>query len=82
MGRSPRGHNGFLSREEAKRLIVSITADENRMAANAIILLLLTGARRNEVTMAKWQFVDWDRRVLLVPISKSGKPVNQWCRRV
>src|SRR5262249_39102987 len=36
--------------------------------------LLLTGARRNEITQAKWDYVNWDRRTLLVPLSKSGKP--------
>lgn len=60
----------FLSREEAKRLIDALKADENRTAANAIMLLLLTGARRNEVTKAKWEFVDWEKRTLLVPLSK------------
>jgi integrase len=64
----------FLSREEAKRLIGFINSDENRTAANSIMLLLLTGARRNEVTMAKWEFVDWNKHTLLVPLSKSGKP--------
>src|ERR1700738_110104 len=39
----------FLSLEEAHRLIAALEADENRVAANAILLLLLTGARRNEI---------------------------------
>ena len=64
----------FLSFEEAQRLMASIGQDENRAAANAILLLLLTGARRNEITQARWEYVDWDRRKLLVPRSKSGKP--------
>lgn len=64
----------FLTFEEAQRLIASIEQDENRPAANAILLLLLTGARRNEITQARWEYVDWDRRKLLVPRSKSGKP--------
>jgi integrase len=38
------------------------------------MLLLLTGGRRNEVTQAKWEYVNWQRRTLLVPLSKSGKP--------
>ena len=38
------------------------------------MLLLLTGARRREVTRARWEDVDWEKRTLLVPISKSGKP--------
>jgi integrase len=64
----------FLTVEEAQRLIASIEADENEVAKKAIMLLLLTGARRNEVTHAKWEHVDWDKRTLFVPLSKSGKP--------
>jgi integrase len=64
----------FLSLEEAQRLILSIEQDENKVAANAIMLLLLTGARRNEITYAKWEHLDLQKRTLLVPLSKSGKP--------
>ena len=64
----------FLSVEEAQRLILSIEQDENEVARKAIMLLLLTGARRNEITHARWEHVDWDRKSLLVPLSKSGKP--------
>jgi integrase len=66
--------NRFLTREEAQRLVDAITVDENRTAANAILLLMLTGARRNEITQAKWEHVLWTERKLLVPLSKSGKP--------
>jgi integrase len=64
----------FLTAEEVKRLIVSINGDHNRPAAQAIMLLLLTGARRSEITQAKWEHVDWTKRALLVSVSKSGKP--------
>ena len=64
----------FLTAEETQRLIAAIGVDENRTAAQAIMLLLLTGARRNEITQAKWEYVNWERRTLLVPLSKSGKP--------
>ena len=64
----------FLTREETQRLITAIGEDKNRVAANAIMLLLLTGARRNEITQAKWEYVDWQTRTLLVPLSKSGRP--------
>ena len=66
--------NRFLTREEAQRLVDAISVDENRTAANAILLLMLTGARRNEITQAKWEHVLWKERKLLVPLSKSGKP--------
>jgi integrase len=64
----------FLTPEETQRLIDSINADKNQIAARAIMLLLLTGARRREVTRARSGDVDWEKRTLLVPVSKSGKP--------
>ncbi len=73
MGRESE-RNRFLTREEAQQLVSAIAADENRTAANAILLLMLTGARRNEVTQAKWEHVLWNERKLFVPLAKSGKP--------
>ncbi len=63
----------FLSVEEAQRLLAALAADDNQVAAKAIKLLLLTGARRNEITRARWDYVDWERRTLLVPVSKTGR---------
>ena len=70
----PNERQRFSTAEETDRLIASLAEDENRAAAQAIMLLLLTGARRNEITRAKWENVDWAQRVLRVPVSKSGKP--------
>lgn len=67
----------FLTRDEAERVIAAIGEEKNRAAADAIMLLLLTGARRGEITQAKWEYVDWQKRTLLVPVSKSG-----WPRRI
>lgn len=44
-------------------------------AANAIKLLLMTGARLNEILTAKWDSIDPDRRVLELTDSKTGKKV-------
>jgi integrase len=66
--------NRFLTEDEAEALVRSIHIDENQTAARAVMLLLLTGARRNEITQAKWDFVDWKNKTLLVPKSKSGRP--------
>lgn len=68
------GRERFLSQDETEALMQSIREDENRVAATAIELLLLTGARRNEVTQAKWDYVDFEKKTLFVPLSKSGKP--------
>jgi integrase len=42
-------------------------------AAAAIRLLLLTGARLNEILTARWEWVDADRRTIELPDSKTGK---------
>jgi integrase len=65
--------NRFLSEQEAEALARAIHADQNQTAARAIMLLLLTGARRNEITFARWEYVDWKNKTLLVPKSKSGR---------
>lgn len=65
--------NRFLSEQEAEALVRSIHVDENQTAAHSIMLLLLTGARRNEITFAKWDYLDWKNKTLLVPKSKSGR---------
>jgi integrase len=64
----------FLDKVEIARLVQVLARDENQVAAKAILLLLLTGARRNEVTHARWEHVDLQASALLVPLSKSGKP--------
>src|SRR5262249_18058142 len=64
----------FLSDDEVRALLAALDADENQLAAKAIKLLLLTGARRNEITQARWDYVDWSKQKLLVPQSKTGKP--------
>jgi integrase len=63
----------FLSTAEVERLLSALANDENQVAAKAIHLLLLTGARRNEVTQARWEYVDWQKSTLLVPKSKAGR---------
>lgn len=41
----------------------------------AIQLLLLTGARVSEILDAKWQWVDWDHRIIRLPESKTGAKI-------
>ena len=42
-------------------------------AAAAIRLLILTGARLSEILTARWDYVDWERGLLVLPNSKTGK---------
>lgn len=76
-----RARTRFLTSGELKRLGAVLPKLEaegaiTSTARNAIELLLLTGARLNEVLTAKWQWVDFKKGVLSLPDSKTGaKPI-------
>lgn len=68
----------FLSQDEYARLgavidRVQYIDDENFYIAAAVRLLALTGARLNEILSLRWQHVDLERRMLLLPDSKTGQ---------
>ena len=68
----------FLSTEELAQLGV-ILADAERdsteslFAIAAIRLLIFTGARLREITTLRWEHVDLERGLLLLPDSKTGR---------
>jgi integrase len=43
-------------------------------AATGLRLALFTGARSGEITSARWEFVDWERRLIRLPDSKNNQP--------
>jgi integrase len=59
----------YLSGEEIIRLSEALAAHPERASANAIRLLLLTGARRNEVLTAQWDMFNLDTGVWAKPSS-------------
>lgn len=64
----------FLTSGEAARLLKAAEASQNRQLKHIIGLLLLTGARKNELLQAKWRDVDVERRVWFIPDTKTGVP--------
>lgn len=62
----------FLTVREGKKLL-ELLGKSDKLEAKAIQLLLLTGARKSEILKARWEHLDCERRVLTVPVSKSGK---------
>jgi len=66
----------FLSDAEFARLGDALAeAEHNGVNASAIVilrLLILTGARRNEICSLKWDWVDFERTALRLPDSKTG----------
>jgi integrase len=76
-----RARTRYLDAQELKDLGMALTeltriAAISPQAANAIKLLLLTGARLNELLTSRWEWIQWNEQVLQLPDSKSGpKPV-------
>lgn len=64
----------FLTNDEFSQLGDALaTVEVDPAAIAAIRLLILTGARLREILHAKWEFVDFDRAVIFLPDSKTGK---------
>ena len=61
--------NRYLVGEELRRLTEALAAYPNQDAANAIRILLLTGARRGEVFGARWDQFDLEEGVWTKPSS-------------
>ncbi|GEM_PF-2954869 len=67
----------FLTAEELQRLGQALDEELREhgdiYGVAAIRLLILTGARLNEILTLKWEYVDLERGLLLLPDSKTGK---------
>jgi integrase len=59
----------YLSGDELRRLTEALAAHPNQAAANAIRLLLLTGARRTEVLAATWDQFELEAGIWTKPSS-------------
>lgn len=64
----------FLKQDEAIRLLQAIQQSPNPMLQYFVPLALLTGARKRELLDARWEDIDFDRRVWRIPMTKSGRP--------
>ena len=69
----------FLSEPEIARAADGIEAAERAgkigpHAAAGLRLALFTGARSGEITAAQWSHIDWQRKLIRLPDSKSNEP--------
>ena len=69
----------FLSEAEIARAAEAITTAEREgkigpHGAAGLRLALFTGARSGEITAAQWSHVDWQRKLIRLPDSKTNDP--------
>jgi integrase len=57
----------YLSSDELVRLLDALAAHPDQNEANAVRLLLLTGARRGEVLSMQWDHIDFEKRTWTKP---------------
>ena len=73
-----KGRERFLSEDELVRLAVVLNeserdGSESPFTIAAIRMMVFTGARRGEILNLEWGHVDFDKAMLLLPDSKTGK---------
>ncbi len=73
-------HERYLTRQEYALIAATVTALEGEgkitaSSAYAIRLLMLTGARLNEILTLQWSFVRADMKSLFLPDSKTGEKI-------
>ena len=63
----------YLTKKEAKKLLIAVHESENLHLKYIIQMLILTGARRGEVLKAKWRDFDEVQMTWTIPTTKNGK---------
>jgi len=61
----------YLTTEEVQRLFDELDTNRNVQVGQVIRLLLYTGARKREVLDARWDEIDFSRRLLMIPVARS-----------
>jgi integrase len=74
-----KGRERFLSEPEIAKAADAIRQAERKgkigpHAAAGLRLALFTGARSGEITAAKWEHVDFERKLIRLPDSKTNEP--------
>lgn len=64
----------YLTPTEAAKLKRAVEESGHPQLGNIVGLLLLTGARKQELLKAKWEHVDLENRLWHIPETKTGKP--------
>ncbi len=60
-----------LTPEQAARLLDVLRRDKNRIAASALALMLYSGTRKMECLASRWEHIDFNNRLWMLPRTKS-----------
>jgi integrase len=60
--------------DELPRLFAALREERNIYIQAALLVALLTGARRSEVLNMQWTQIDFDQAVWRIPQTKAGRP--------
>ena len=64
----------FLQAGELPHFFRALAEELNETIRDYVLLSLLTGARKSNVLQMRWQQINWDRNVWIIPRTKNGKP--------
>ncbi len=64
----------FLHPDELKRFLEALKQEENSTYRDLFLLLLFTGARKNNVLTMRWRDINLDGGVWVIPQTKNGDP--------
>ena len=82
-GRKGSGPGRWLNAAELSRLFAALASHEDRRAANALMLMLLTGVTSEDARTARWEEFDVARRLWLKPVAPRGRgPIRPRPRRI
>jgi integrase len=66
----------YLSDAERVRLSAVLDREEGEDAAELIRFLLLTGLRRSEAEALRWEWIDWEKNLMVFPAEKHKTGTN------
>lgn len=66
----------FVQPKEMPYLMYSINIEENETAKDFFWILLLTGMRKTNTLMMRWDEITWERNEWRIPDSKNGEPLR------
>lgn len=68
----PRGRDRRLQPGELDRLLAALS--ETPIVQKIVVIAVETAMRRGEIVKVQWQHIDWKRRILHIPETKTGVP--------